>query len=171
MPAPVQTIKKPNGDKVTSPYTITSLDENDVGLYLCIATSPANGEVALQSATYSLPDLTVSVAPSTASIDRSSTSVHSFTCTVLGTPSYQTIKWFHRNPCSEEEVEILGTETGFSLSNNEVLDFIPSQVVDFFSGDYICEVERYSVKYRGSASLTLTSLTDSVTISSPLAVS
>ena len=171
MPPPVQTIKKPDGSKVGSPYTIESFTENDVGQYFCIATNPANGEVATQSAIYSLPDLYVSVAPTAASIEKSSTSVHSFNCSVGGIPTYETIKWFHKNPCSEEETEILGTESGFSLSNPEVLTVIPKLVVNFLSGDYICEVERYSLKYRGSASLTVTSLTDSVTINPNLTVS
>ena len=171
MPTPVQTIKKPDGSKVSSPYTIISFTENEVGNYLCIATSPANGEVAIQLAKYSLPLLYVSVAPTTVSIDKSSTTVHSFTCSILGIPTYETVKWFHRNPCSEEKIEILGTEFGFSLTNPEVLAVTPNEVVDFLSGDYICEVERYSVKYSGSASLTVTSSTDSVTINSPLAVS
>ena len=84
LPPPTVFIRTPDATKVPSPHTITSFTEVDVGLYQCVAVSPANGDVAVQSAVYSLEPLTVDVTPSVSTVDITSSDVVTLTCNVQG---------------------------------------------------------------------------------------
>lgn len=156
MPAPTQSIILPNGNKVPSPYTITLFNENDVGTYSCVATSPLNGEVAVESATYTLTVLNVEVTPSTASVEKTSTNDLVFTCDVTGSPTFSTLKWYHQNLCSDKLTEIMNADQGYVITSN-TLTITPNTVTRFLPGLYICFVERFSSNYSGSASLSLIS--------------
>ncbi|KAI6653367.1 Tyrosine-protein phosphatase non-receptor type 7-like [Oopsacas minuta] len=167
IPTSVNFITTPQENKVSSPYVITSFNEGNVGLYRCVAVNPANGELAVQSATYSLTPLSVAVTPAATIVDISSSSSITLTCSVSGSPTYTSLNWYHKNPCSEETVQISGTESGLSISPS-TLTIIPTYVTNFLPGEYICVAERYSIEFSGSAVLTVTSLTDTVTIDPPI---
>ena len=87
----------------------------------------------------------------------------------LGTPTYSSITWYHKNLCSEEIVPISGV-AGFTQSLNK-LSIIPTSVNTFLPGIYICGVARFSVEYIGTASITVSSVTDTISFDLALSVS